>query len=72
MAIYQSTNPAPAVAVFVYRVVSNLEGLFTSLMNWQTRRSTHRELSRLSDEQLDDIGLARGDIPSLVSKVTYH
>ncbi|MBU3030855.1 DUF1127 domain-containing protein [Paracoccus marinaquae] len=29
---------------------------------WKDTRTTRRELSRLSDRELDDIGLCRGDI----------
>lgn len=29
---------------------------------WKDSRMTRRELSRLSDRELDDIGLCRGDI----------
>jgi uncharacterized protein YjiS (DUF1127 family) len=39
----------------VARMVSALNG-------WNDTRVTRRELSRLSDRELDDIGLSRGDI----------
>lgn len=37
-------------------------GLFSALSAWQETRVTRRELGRLSDRELDDIGLCRGDI----------
>ncbi|WCR10181.1 DUF1127 domain-containing protein [Paracoccus stylophorae] len=40
-------------------VVARFFSLFTS---WQDMRKTRRELHRLSDRELDDIGLCRGDI----------
>ena len=40
-------------------VVANL---FSMLSAWNDARVTRRELSRLSDRELDDIGLCRGDI----------
>ena len=35
---------------------------FSMLSAWNDARVTRRELSRLSDRELDDIGLCRGDI----------
>ena len=35
---------------------------FSMLSTWNDARVTRRELSRLSDRELDDIGLCRGDI----------
>ena len=35
---------------------------FSALSAWHDARVTRRELSRLSDRELDDIGLCRGDI----------
>ena len=43
----------------VGNVVANL---FAMLSAWNDTRVTRRELSRLSDRELDDIGLCRGDI----------
>ena len=43
----------------VGNVVANF---FSMLSTWNDARVTRRELSRLSDRELDDIGLCRGDI----------
>ena len=43
----------------VGNVVANL---FARLSAWNDTRVTRRELNRLSDRELDDIGLCRGDI----------
>ena len=43
----------------VGNVVANF---FSILSAWNDARVTRRELSRLSDRELDDIGLCRGDI----------
>ncbi len=49
--------------------MSWLRGLSLRLEAWLERRrqyrDTYRELSRLSDRDLDDIGLARCDIPTI-------
>lgn len=36
--------------------------LMASLSNWRNTRATRSELNRLTDRELDDIGLCRGDI----------
>lgn len=36
--------------------------IVSTLSMWSDARVTRRELSRLSDRELDDIGLSRGDI----------
>jgi uncharacterized protein YjiS (DUF1127 family) len=57
MAVFE-TNRSEAVGGLgsvVARMVSALNG-------WNETRVTRRELSRLSDRELDDIGLCRGDI----------
>jgi uncharacterized protein YjiS (DUF1127 family) len=43
----------------VGNVVANL---FSMLSAWNDARLTRRELNNLSDRELNDIGLARGDI----------
>lgn len=43
--------------------VGNIVAHIVSLLGaWKDTRVTRRELSRLSDRELDDIGLCRGDI----------
>lgn len=47
-------------------------GFFTSLMtavgNWNDARVTRNALSKLSDRELDDIGLCRGDIDGIAPR----
>ena len=47
----------------VGNVVANF---FSMLSAWNDARTTRRELNSLSDRELNDIGLARGDIERLV------
>lgn len=37
--------------------------LIRSYRNWRRYRQTINELSRLSDRELNDLGIHRGDIP---------
>lgn len=40
----------------------------TALIVWNERRMTRNALSRLSDRELEDIGLTRGDIDAVARK----
>lgn len=39
---------------------------YNYLMTWQMHRDTIKHLNRLSNRELNDIGLTRGDIDNLV------
>ena len=41
---------------------SLLSRIAEALTSWNDRRATRNALARLSDRELDDIGLSRGDI----------
>lgn len=43
--------------------------LFDSLLSWNDRRVTRNELSRLSDRELEDIGLTRSGIDTAVERL---
>ncbi len=59
------TNRSVAVGG-VGNVVAHIVSLVAS---WRETRVTRRELSRLSDRELDDIGLCRGDIERIARGV---
>ena len=44
------------------------EAMTKFIKRWQARRKTADELSRLSDRELSDIGIGRGDIPRIVEQ----
>lgn len=44
------------------------EGLIGRFENWRARERAYRELSALDDRSLADIGLARSDIPFVLSR----
>ena len=52
-----------------HRNTGHFSGLFGTLVSsvvaWNDARVTRNALSRLSDRELDDIGLTRGDIDSI-------
>ena len=39
--------------------------LFTSYRNWRRYRETYNELMRLSNRELNDLGINRADIPTI-------
>jgi uncharacterized protein YjiS (DUF1127 family) len=42
-----------------------LSTILSAIQRWLRYRDTLRELSRLSDRQLDDLGIHRSDIPGV-------
>lgn len=61
MAFFETTRPAAAGARFFEPV----RHLAHRVRAWNASRETRAALSRLSDHELDDIGLVRGDIDTL-------
>lgn len=43
-------------------------GLFARLVSWSNVRATRNSLHRLTDRELDDIGLCRGDIEDVARR----
>lgn len=62
MAAYETTRRAPFGAITTFRIASVFGGLGTAVAAWNDARVTRAALARLSDRELDDIGLCRGDI----------
>jgi uncharacterized protein YjiS (DUF1127 family) len=62
MAAFETTRPAPLGALSIFRVVNGVGGMFATLGKWNDARITRKALGKLSDRELDDIGLCRGDI----------
>lgn len=64
MAAYETTRPAPFGAITTFHFVQKLSALALSLRDWNDARLTRNALDKLTDRELDDIGLCRGDIDS--------
>jgi len=62
MAYVAANTQAPLGAVATLRVVDSIFNLKNSVVAWNEARVTHKLLSRLSAEQLQDIGLTRADL----------
>jgi uncharacterized protein YjiS (DUF1127 family) len=62
MAYAVANTQAPVGAVATLRVVDTILNLKNSVIAWNEARVTRNILSRLSDAQLEDIGLTRADL----------
>lgn len=62
MATYETSNTAPLGAITVFRMVQSLSNAGAAFKGWNSARITRKALSKLSNRELDDIGLCRGDI----------
>ena len=62
MAATNTTRTAPLGAITTYRFIQFVSNGFAIVGNWNDRRMTRNALGKLSDRELDDIGLCRGDI----------
>jgi len=65
MAAVETTRPAPFGAITTYRAINALSRAASVVSAWNHARATRKALGKLSDRQLDDIGLCRGDIDFL-------
>ena len=53
------------------RIVATLSNVQAAFVNWYADRATRRELSKLSDHELNDIGLIRGDIDNISARILH-
>ncbi len=58
---------APALIAAFERAGGLIARIADAVEGWNRRRATWRALMALDDRLLDDIGIARGDIPALAN-----
>ena len=68
MALANHTRPAPFGAIATFSFISRIEAAMKLVADWNTTRKTQNILSNLSDRELADIGLTRGDIADLPAR----
>ena len=68
MALATNTRPAPFGAITAFNLVSRFETAIKSVSNWNAKRKTVNILSQLSERELADIGLSRGDLDRLPTR----
>lgn len=62
MAAFDTTRPAYGSVMAVSRISSFVATMVGNFVAWNDARITRKALATLSDRELDDIGLIRGDI----------
>ncbi|MEM9010346.1 MAG: DUF1127 domain-containing protein [Pseudomonadota bacterium] len=70
MAQIHVTRPAPFGALTVARTIAAFERGLESYRGWRQAARTAQDLHALSDRQLDDIGLFRGEIETVASRLS--
>jgi len=62
MAAIDTTRPTVIGFGFGTRLSGIMTMISSAFSTWNDKRTTRNELSKLTDRELDDIGLSRGDI----------
>lgn len=65
MTTLNPTTAAPFGAIATYRAIHAVETALNSLVAWNTKRITAKQLNALSAHQLNDIGLTYADVKNL-------
>ena len=65
MAAYETTRTMGHGHAFSGRLSLSIHNLFAGVIAWNDARMTRNALSKLSDRELADVGLSRGDIENL-------
>lgn len=52
------------------RLSATLAGVVSAVTVWNDERATRQALARLTDRELDDIGLCRGDIDAVAARLS--
>ena len=67
MAAFDTTRTTYGSSAAVLSIVNFFGGIGAAVVAWNDARVTRNALSALSDRELDDIGLIRGDIDYVAS-----
>ena len=65
MAAYETSDAAPFGAISIFRFVQFASETGSKFAAWNDARVTRSALTKLTDRELDDIGLCRGDIEAI-------
>jgi uncharacterized protein YjiS (DUF1127 family) len=72
MSVFEGNRSVPLGASTTHRFVSLANRAVDSLAAWGNARATRRTLLALSDRQLRDIGLERGQIPGVAEALAWR
>lgn len=65
MAAFETSRPAHVGTLVGGRLSKTISALVAAVIAWNDARVTRNALARLSDRELDDIGLNRSDIDGI-------
>lgn len=71
MALFDTTRPHHGGPSLIGRLSATITDVIASLMAWNDARVTRRSLSQLSDHELADIGLSRGEIDDVIRRFRH-
>lgn len=66
MVYYTNANGGVLATAIANVLSAAINGVFDAVVAWKDRRATRTALNSLSDRELDDIGITRADINSIV------
>ena len=72
MSAYETNHAVPLGSITTLRVVSLIERAVDAFTGWRNARATEIALGKLSDAQLDDIGLHRGNIGEVAEQLARN
>jgi uncharacterized protein YjiS (DUF1127 family) len=65
MAAFETTRTTYGIAIFANRMIARVADLALNIAAWNDARVTRRALNGLTDRELADIGLERGEIDKI-------
>lgn len=68
MAAIEISRPSFGATGFSGRVGFAVNKILSNIRTWNSIRATQYALNKLSDRELEDIGIARGDINGVVQR----
>lgn len=69
MALFESTTRSHFGGLSLRgRLSATFANIVSALMAWNDERATRKSLANLTDRELDDIGLVRGDIDTIARR----
>lgn len=69
MALYDTTRAQIGSPSLSGRMSATFASLVSALIAWNDARVTRNSLAQLSDRELDDIGLSRGEIEEVAERL---
>ena len=67
--LFSPNSESNGLAIAAYRVVSFFEKIAQDLAKRKEQRATFKTLQSLSDRELNDIGISRGDIRAIAMDI---